>query len=653
MNIETTNRKTIYSTLFKTMQTSLSLVSSKKPTTQGEAEAGEEYNRGIFKITIPPISVEGGGVVRQKMRFIVYASVDASGSMGETATRRGQVEQTKMDFVHETIKNMIDYIASQEQENPHAEFYLSIVSFDSFASCVLLPCRVTSENKDQLIETVMNIRPSGGTNFERCFREIARLMAIESDYVKPDATISDEFVQRMHLFLTDGANNEGEKRVSQLASLLTPTLTVPQKPATQIMIGYGPDHDSAMLQSLCAQFPKSKQWFIDDVEKTGCIFGEILWSAMNAAYTNVALTSNVELYDFTSMSWKTQIEIDDLIYDSSRTFYVRVPWTVDAVVCDMTSFSTECPGNTTHKTEKLLTYLPESEHPQPDQSVEQELWRLDTIATVHEALNFLQNMRRLPYSALGDEKNRLIGVVTAFQEKFLAYVTEKNLSDDPFMIQLADDLFVCISGLMAASIGERYVAARQASQIQQRSVTVNDITPLQTEILSSMPITSPHSNSYASLSDDDSCYFHPPQAPRRAHSSGGCVDNDTQVSDVVSPPTSPRTPTRVRTPITEEARQEEETKENDKIVSDFTPTSRGVGSRLRHLSRDAILGMRGKNYGGGHAAYDADDIYSQGCDDDQVFSCHASPGCARIGRMLSAPRPHHSSMPERTPTAPF
>ena len=653
------------------MQTSFSLVSSNKPTQNQDAPQEGEYNRGIFKITIPPISIEGEGgvgvgvgIVRQKMRFIVYASVDASGSMGDTATRHGQAPQTKMDFVHATIKNMIDYIASQEQENPHAEFYLAIVSFDSFASCVLLPCRVTTENKDQLIETVMNIRPSGGTNFEKCFKEVARLMATESDYVKPDATISDEFIQRMHIFLTDGANNEGEKRVSQLASLLTPAFTVPQKPATQIMIGYGPDHDSTMLQNLCAQFPKSKQWFIDDVEKTGCIFGEILWSAMNAAYTNVVLSSNVELYDFTTMTWKNEMPIDDIIYDSSRTFYVRVPWTIDTVVCDMACFSTECPGNTTHKTEKLLTYLPDSEHQEPsnDQIVEQELWRLDTIVTVHEALNFLQNMRRLPYSALSEEKNRLIGVVTAFQEKFLAYVTEKNLSDDPFMIQLADDLFVCISGLMAASIGERYVAARQASQIQQRSVTVNDITPLQTEILSSMPMASRRRHDYDDLEDDS--YYCPPQAPRRAQSGGGCVDNDTHISDVVpssstSLPQSPRTPTRARTPvaaetdaITEEARHEEETKENDKIVWDFTPSSRGVGSRLRHLSRDAILGMCGKNRHGGDSMYnDEDDMCSQG--GDEVFSCHASPGCARIGRMLSAPRLSHTSAPDRTPTAPF
>lgn len=624
------------------MQTSFSLISSKKPTAQ---EAGEEYNRGIFKITIPPLPISGGedegGLVvsRQKMRFIIYASVDASGSMGETATKQGQPLQTKMEFVHATIKNMIDYIASQQDENPHIEFYLTIVSFHSDASCVLLPCRVTKENKDSLIEIVMNIRPTGGTNFEKCFKEIARLMTVEGDYINPDDTISDNFVTRMHIFLTDGSNNEGDKHVSRLASLLTPTLTFPQKPATQIMIGYGPDHDSTMLQNLCAYFPKSKQWFVDDAEKTGCIFGEILWSAMNAAYTDVTLSSNVEFYDFTTMSWKNEIQIEDIIYDSSRTFYVRVPWSIETVVCDMACFSTASAGNMTHKTEQLLTYIPEAEaeaEATTDQSVEQELWRLDTIVTVNQALTFLQNMKRLPYNAMNEEKNRHIELVTAFQEKFLAYVTEKNLSEDPFMIQLADDLFVCISGLMAASIGERYVAARQASQIQQRSVTVNDITPLQSEILSSMPI----SHNYVQYDESDCCYddtlHRPPQAPRRGHSSGGCVDNDTQ------------------NPVqeTEEARREEETKENDKIVSNFTPTSRGVGSMLRYLSRDAILATRVPYQNGGGATGDeADYIYSQGS--DQVFSCHASPGCARIGRMLSAPRQQQSSVTDRTPTAPF
>lgn len=646
------------------MQTSFQLVSSKKPASNtptptsiaSEANETNEYNRGIFKIDIPALSVEGGHL-RRKMRFIMYVSVDASGSMDETATRPGHAAQTKMDFVHMTLTNMIEYIASQEEENPHAEFYIAIVSFDSSASCALLPCRVTSENKDQLIATVKSIRPRGGTNFQRCFREIARLMSTEGEYIKPDETITEEFIQRMHIFLTDGANNEGENRVLQLATLLTPTLTVPQKPATQIMIGYGPDHDSTMLQSLCAQFPKSKQWFIDDVEKTGCIFGEILWSAANTAYAEVKLLANVEFYDFTSMSWKNEIQIDDLIYDSSRTFYVRVPWSVETVVCKMTYFSTECPSNTSRTTQALVAYVEDADQeaapaapaaPTINQSVEQELWRLDTIMTVNEALTFLQNMRRMPYNTSVDEKNRLIGVVTAFQEKFLAYMVEKGLSEDPFMIQLADDLFVCISGLMAASIGERYVAARQASQIQQRSVTVNDITPLQTEILFSMPNSSP-----AAYAHD----YYPPAAPRRAHSGGGCVDNDTCASAAHNPaPESPRTPTRV---VTVDALPEEaqENKENEKLVSDFTPSSRGVGSRLRHLSREAIIGLRGSGAIGMYHGGDEGDYYSCGGGGggagDETFSSHASPGCARIGRMLSAQTQQHSSAPDRTYTTPY
>ena len=654
------------------MQTSFQLVSSKKPASDAlTAITGEasEYNRGIFKIDIPALSGEGGHL-RRKMRFIMYVSVDASGSMEETATRPGHATQTKMDFVHMTLTNMIEYIASQEEENPHAEFYIAIVSFDSTVSCALLPCRVTRENKDQLIATVNSIRPRGGTNFQKCFQEIARLMSTEGEYIKPDEHISEEFIQRTHIFLTDGANNEGEKRVQQLATLLTPTLTVPQKPASQIMIGYGPDHDSTMLQSLCAQFPKSKQWFIDDVEKTGCIFGEILWSAANTAYAEVKLSANVEFYDFTSMSWKNEIQIDDLIYDSSRTFYVRVPWRFETVVCEMTYFSTECPSNTSRTTQALVTYVEgaDQEAAAPasvtNQSVEQELWRLDTITTVNEALTFLQNIRRMPYNTSVDEKNRLIGVVTAFQEKFLAYVVEKGLSEDPFMIQLADDLFVCISGLMAASIGERYVAARQASQIQQRSVTVNDITPLQTEILFSMPSSSP-----AAYGDDTSYArdYYPPAAPRRAHSGGGCVDNDTHASAYNTASESPRTPTRVVSvdahrpdegEETQETQETQENKENEKLVSDFTPSSRGVGSRLRHLSREAIIGLRGPR-GMYHGGGDEGEYYSCGGGaggggaSEDTFSSHASPGCARIGRMLSAQTQQHSSAPDRTYTAPY
>ena len=687
------------------MQTSFELVSKCKPSTSASASGNDdtEYNRGIFQITIPQFSItnprdDGGFIVtRQKMRFTIYVSIDASGSMAEIASKRGQSAQTKMDFVHLTLKNMIEYIVSQETENPHVEFYLAIVSFDSFAKCVLLTSRVTRENKDSIIQIISNIKPGGGTNFQKCFQEIARLMSNESQYIENDSSIPDNFVHRMHIFMTDGANNEGEYNIKKLAAFLKPTFVengntnntsplpiVTQITVKQVMIGYGPDHDSTMLQNLCTQFPKSKQWFIDDVEKTGCIFGEILWSAMNTAFSDVNISSNVEIYDFVSMNWKNQIVIDDLIHDSSRTFYVRVPYSVETASCVLTYLSTECPTNTSHVTQKVIIYSSQQESVDEnvDENVERELWRLDTITTVDKALKFLQNIRLMSHATSVAEKNRLIDMVTTFQEKFLTYVVNKNLTEDPFMIQLADDLFVCISGLMAVNIGERYIAARQASQIQQRAVTVNDITPLQTEILSSMPLSPssyPTTHTTANNGYDDDCYDnYPPAAPRRANSGGGFVANDTYANvyenattiDIDTQPTTPLTPSTpmgtgfnsptTKTLISDIEVGEKESNENEKLVSDFTPSSRGIGSKLRYLSRETIIGMRNprgvqrggydENECGG--SVDDGEYYSCGGTADDTFSSHASPACARIGRMLSAPMSCDTTI-DRTSTCPF
>lgn len=648
-----------------TMQTSIKLLSNGQPqpqTSSADSIDHVSYMRGIFRITVPSfeeIQSQGSEISRPRMRFIMHASIDASGSMDETASKRGQTSQTKMDFVHMTMKNMVEYIACQEDENPHAEFYLSIVSFNSIANCVLQPCRVSKENKDRIIETISNIKPAGGTNFEKCFQEIAKLMSSEKDYIQSDehSSISEDYTRRMHVFLTDGSNNEGDKNAQRLAALLKQTS---QKETIQIMVGYGCDHDSTMLQNLCSHFPKSKQWFIDDVEKTGCIFGDILWCAMNTAYAEVKMLSNVEVYDFNKMSWEHEISMDDIIYDSSRTLYIRIPRDapMPTVSCELRYFSIENPSNTS--TVECIEIPPATEDAASplviDEDVEKELWRLDTITTIDKALKFLQNIRRIPYSISHAEKDRHIQEVTAFQEKFLKYVTDKNLGEDPFMIQLADDLYVCINGLMAASIGERYVAARQASQIQQRAVTVNDITPLQVDIISSMPLARSatqhgyYGDEYYQETDD-----FVPAAPRRAMASGGCVGNNTPQHDVADGEITPPSHSHPHPTPASETVDDEQTKENEKIIADFTPSSRGVGSKLRHLSRDAILGYRRARGPVHYAGGDEDDEYYScgGGGTDDTYSSHASPGCARIGRMLSAPTTSRNAPVDKVSTCPY
>ena len=689
------------------MQTSIKFLTNERPASAAasgtEADATTAvtpFNRGIIQISIPPFTDSSSPLSstpppnRQKIRVIMYGSIDCSGSMDESATRyqshhqqHQQQRTTKMDFVHATLKNMVDTIISQQEEFSHVEFYLALVQFHSSATCVLHPMRVTTDTKDQILQVISRIRPQGGTNFEKCFRVISHLISNESQHISPSADIPEHCTQRMHVFLTDGDNNEGNKGIAHLAGILGESSAA--QPA-QIMIGYGTEHDSTTLQSLCSHFPNSRQWFIDDIEKTGCIFGEILWSSVNAAFTKVSIsTPHAEVYDFETMQWKKEICLGDFAYDSSRTYYIRTPWQHDDLACKFTYTSIEAPQDTSCDVVVSMNYTsPSAETPETkDAEVEKELWRLDTIVAIDKPIQFFKMMRRMTFRDQANEKDHLVAEITAFQEKFLKYATDNNLIDDPYIIQLADDLFVCISGLAASYIGERYITARQASQIQQRAVTINDITPIQREIIDSMPIADDEVPAAVTLSrmrgrvasftpdnmasmmmfpplDDNvpSDYCTPVSRTRSAYV--GCVAIDTTQVPPTSTPDDQdtKTPTPSDTPADDNVPSETQ----ERMLSDLTPSSRGIGSNLRIMTRDAMIGMRKSKVrgrvqyncddendigGGGIGAYDND--FTDSCGGDDTFSSHASPGCARIGRMLSAPAIPPNKLVARTTTAPF
>lgn len=678
------------------MQTSIKFSTNQRPAsgTEADATAVTPFNRGIIQINIPPFTDTPHLQSRQKIRVIMYGSIDCSGSMGENAShyqsRQHQNQQsqqnTKMHFVHATLNNMVDTIISQQEEFSHVEFYLALVQFHSSATCVLHPMRVTAESKDEILQVISRIRPLNGTNFEKCFKEMALLISNESQHISPSADIPEHCTQRMHVFLTDGDNNEGNRHIPYLAGLLgATTRESAAAQATQIMIGYGIDHDSATLQSLCSHFPNSRQWFIDDIEKTGCIFGEILWSSVNAAFTKVSIsTPHAEVYDFETMQWKNEICLGDFAYDSSRTYYIRAPWQHDELACKFTYTSIEAPQDTSCDVVVPLNYALLSAETK-DTEVEKELWRLDTITAIDKSIQFFKTMRRMTIHDQAVEKAHLIDEITAFQEKFLKYATDNNLLDDPHIIQLADDLFVCINGLAVSSIGERYIAARQASQIQQRAVTINDITPLQREIIDSTPIAEDEvpavsrmrgrtasftPGNMASMMmppfDDDNVPTACTPVSRARSAYVGCVDNDTQAPTSTHDDQEPKTPTGAA-PVDDSVLSQTQ----EKMLSDLTPSSRGIGSNLRVMTRDAMIGMRkfkvrghtqyycgdeddmnGGYYGSGGGGAGCADDFMDSCGGDDTFSSHASPGCARIGRMLSAPSQSQKPI-DRTATAPF
>ena len=55
------------------------------------------------------------------------------------------------------------------------------------------------------------------------------------------------------------------------------------------------------------------------------------------------------------MTWKNEIDVDDIIYDSSRTFYVRFPPNTESVVCTTSHLSLESGAYTSHVIEKTIS----------------------------------------------------------------------------------------------------------------------------------------------------------------------------------------------------------------------------------------------------------------------------------------------------------
>ena len=104
------------------MQSSIKFFTNKRPASVADANSENQYNRGIIQITIPPVenhdvsslTPSSSSPIRQKIRVIMYASIDCSGSMSDVATcytnqqrsRDQRQQSTKMNFVHATLNCM-------------------------------------------------------------------------------------------------------------------------------------------------------------------------------------------------------------------------------------------------------------------------------------------------------------------------------------------------------------------------------------------------------------------------------------------------------------------------------------------------------------------------------------------------------------------
>ena len=234
----------------------------------------------------------------QQKRHIIF-SVDCSGSMSDICSDG----RTKNHHSNHTLTNMIIYFA----EHPELHVSISVFAFDGSIYNIIENEIVSKENLDKLIDSVKNIRPKDITNIEKALFNSREYIA---NYCLQNI---DTYVS--HIFMTDGDATSGETLPSRLKEYVSPIVS-------NMFIGFGIDHNAYLLKELDFD-NKNNYYFIDSLEKSGLVYGEIIHSIIYRVLENTSISIvNGLLYDWKKNIWVDRIDIGDLVSENNKIYHV-------------------------------------------------------------------------------------------------------------------------------------------------------------------------------------------------------------------------------------------------------------------------------------------------------------------------------------------
>lgn len=412
--------------------------------------------------------------------------VDNSGSMGDNCP--GDNDKTQMDQAIHTLKNIVGFL----EEHPNIKAYVTIFKFDNSFNKVIERTNVTEDNYNSIEKSISKIRPNGGTDIGLALKETSKYIS-ELKKLYPTHQIS-------HIFMTDGAVTTGETKPNILKQYVV-------KDIYNYFIGYGSKHDAKLLGVL-SDFEKSSYHYIDALEKTGFVFGEILHNITHKIlYDCEIVVENGVIYNYNTNLYTNKLYIGDIVGESNKVYHLFTDHTSSCYVhlkIPLKSLEIHIFQETNHDLNfvnyafrhRTLTLLGEVKQCQD---------KYDNSSQHIYDVNYLNpeiiRMYKSKMQELFDE-----------MRKYMAGVNDNK--DKIFIKMLCDDIHIS-QKTFGTKYGNMCIGSRQTSQGTQRIYTVNT-TPLDRAKVTT--------RSYAYDSDDD--------IPQRG--SAFCFNNDSDEENAPS-----------------------------------------------------------------------------------------------------------------------
>lgn len=449
-----------------------------------------ENSKIDYKIGDLPIQDSTFGILNMKANPVPVTtrsqdfvfSIDNSGSMSDLCSDG----RTKMRHILHTLKNMIHYF----NDNPLIHANITIFTFDDTVRKIVDRTCVTPKNIWEIVSMIDKIRPLSSTNIE------AALIS-GKEYINELKTLYPT-TEISHIFMTDGDANSGSKDYEVLRQLV-------DRSVKNSFIGFGIEHDSNLLNFLGGNTNCSYH-FIDKLETAGFVYGEILHEILYKSLKNTELEiKNGLIYNYKSNLWTNKLAIGDIIGESDKTYHII---SENPSCCIITISGTN--SNDSNDCKEAIqtdynTIVFFDEDTNENRDLTKYIFRHRTLQLLFEVNEFeTENHRKnssdtdanSPFACglthgcsintlmntqeISQKESNLKRKLREFIAEIKNYISEKHLTDDKFLKNLCDDIYISYKTI-GSKYGKMYTSSRQTSQGTQRCYNVTETPSMRTD----------------------------------------------------------------------------------------------------------------------------------------------------------------------------
>ena len=360
--------------------------------------------------------------------------IDTSASMSD----RCRDGRTKFAHAKYTLIKMLEVMNTYT-----TEIKISIMGFDEASNIITEFINLNDKNIIELMKRVDEIKLGSTTNIECALRTIKSTFSKEFDNIN-DYTCTQ-------IFMTDGEATAGIRDNKSLIQL------VPNNVSKNVFIGYGLEHDSSLLTDLSKAIPNGEYRFIDEIENSGLVYGEILHSMFYNCYTNpVIKTHDCLVYDWNANKYCNELNMNDIPYGSERSIYVSLKEEKKSTA------TVEFYSNNTLVHSQIMKEV------NSVRDCSKDVYKLKTMMLLYEASHIGKKRDKDNIKDYIKDCQYIKTKLSAFMKRVNSYIKANNMENNIEMKRVQDDIYIAFTAI-DTPYSKMFIGARQISRGNERA----------------------------------------------------------------------------------------------------------------------------------------------------------------------------------------